>query len=184
MNSACHNDEWLMAQVAAGNRDCLEPLVRRYASPLLSFIDRMIGDWHRSEELFQETFLAVWIKRRQYQFPRPFKPWLFAIALNRCRAAFRSPHLPRSFPPDKDCPVVAKGSLAADVLIANETAALVAAAVCQLPPQQRAVMVLRVWQGLSYAEIAKATGRTEGTVRAHMHHALTAMRKHLEPRLH
>jgi RNA polymerase sigma-70 factor (ECF subfamily) len=171
-----------MGQVAAGKRACLEPLVRRYASPLLSFIDRMIGDWHRSEELFQETFLAVWVKRGQYQFPRPFKPWLFAIALNQCRAAFRLPRLLGSAR-RAEYPADAKASPPADALVATETAVLVADAVCRLPPQQRAVMVLRVWQGLSYAEIAKATGRTEGTVRAHMHHALVAMRKYLEPRL-
>src|SRR5438270_11994312 len=83
-------DEWLMAQVAAGRRDHLEPLVRRYASPLLTFIRRMVGDPHRSEELFQEVFLAVWSKRQQYQFPRSFKNWLYTIALNRCRQDFRT----------------------------------------------------------------------------------------------
>lgn len=67
-------DEWLMEQVAAGCRDGPETLVRRYASPLLTFIQRMIGDRHRSEELFQEVFLAVWLKRKQYQPPRPFRP--------------------------------------------------------------------------------------------------------------
>src|SRR6266571_9373160 len=90
MDPRQERDEWLMAQVALGKRDHLEPLVRRYASPLLTFIQRMVGDAHRSEELFQDVFLAVWSKRRQYQFPRPFKPWLYGIALNKCRADFRS----------------------------------------------------------------------------------------------
>src|SRR5215471_19818173 len=89
MNPKHERDEWLMGQVALGKRDHLEPLVRRYANPLLTFIQRMIGDRHRSEELFQEVFLAVWVKRHQYQFPRPFKPWLYQIALNKCRASFR-----------------------------------------------------------------------------------------------
>jgi DNA-directed RNA polymerase specialized sigma24 family protein len=44
---------------------------------------------------------------------------------------------------------------------------LVSAAVLRLPPQQRAVVVLRVWDGLSYAEIAETVGRTEATVRSH-----------------
>lgn len=74
MNPKQERDEWLMAQLALGKRDHLEPLIRRYANPLLTFIQRMIGDRHRSEELFQEVFLAVWVKRRQYQFPRPFTP--------------------------------------------------------------------------------------------------------------
>ncbi|HEV3444288.1 MAG TPA: sigma factor [Gemmataceae bacterium] len=76
MHQAQERDEWLMAQVADGKREHLEPLIRHYANPLLIFIRRMVGDQHRSEELFQDVFLAVWVKRRQYEFPRPFKSWL------------------------------------------------------------------------------------------------------------
>src|SRR5258708_34519017 len=87
-------DEWRRAQVAPGQRDSWEPLVRRYAGPLVGFIRRLVRDTHRCEELFQEVFLAVWKKRQQYQFPRPFKPWLYTIALNKCRADFRAPARP------------------------------------------------------------------------------------------
>jgi RNA polymerase sigma-70 factor (ECF subfamily) len=181
MNPKSERDEWLMAQVALGKRECLEPLVRRYASPLLTFIRRMVGNAHRSEELFQEVFLTVWNKRTQYQCPRPFKPWLYAIAVNKCRADFRTrPGTPMTL---EDDPPLASDPSPADTLIATETASLVAAAVMQLPQQQRAVVVLRVWDGLSYAEIAEVVGRSEGTVRSHMHHGLTALRKFLEPRL-
>jgi DNA-directed RNA polymerase specialized sigma24 family protein len=84
-------DERLMQEVAAGKRECVGPLLRRHASGLLTFIQRMIGDRHRSEELFQDVFLAVWTGRHRYQYPRPFRPWLFGIAANKCRAAFRRP---------------------------------------------------------------------------------------------
>lgn len=175
-------DEWLMAQVAEGRRELLEPLVRRYASPLLTFIRRMVGDRHRSEELFQEAFLAVWAKRKQYQFPRPFKPWLYAIALNKCRESFRGRELPAVELKDGLMPMSA-GPAPDETVISTETATLVAAAVGHLPAQQRAVVVLRIWDSLSYADIAATVGRTEGTVRSHMHHGLAAMRKYLEPRL-
>jgi RNA polymerase sigma-70 factor (ECF subfamily) len=175
------SDESLMARVADGQAEALEALVRRHATPLLTFLCRMAGDRHRGEELFQEAFLAVWVKRRQYQCPRPFKPWLYAIALNKCRAAFRS----RALVP------VALGEGGAGVLdgaaspperaIAGETAELVSRAVARLPPQQRAVVVLRVWEGMSYARIAEALGCAEATVRSHMHHALAALRRHLRP---
>src|SRR5438105_8196624 len=90
MNPRYEGDEWLMAQVAKGQRDHLEPLIRRHANPLLTFIRRMVGDRHRSEELFQEVFLAVWKHRSQYDYPRPFKAWLYAIAANKCHALFRT----------------------------------------------------------------------------------------------
>jgi RNA polymerase sigma-70 factor (ECF subfamily) len=185
MDPKQERDEWLMAQVAAGKRDHLEPLIHRYAGRLLTFIRQMIGDRHRSEELFQEVFLAVWQKRAQYTYPRPFKAWLFAIALNKCRAAFRVRALPTSLLMEDDSAATpaAREPSPADKAVATETAALVTTAVTRLPPQQRAVVVLRIWDGLSYAEIAEIVGRSEGTVRSNMHHGLAAMRAYLEPRL-
>jgi RNA polymerase sigma-70 factor (ECF subfamily) len=182
MDARSDRDEWLMTQVAQGKRDCLDPLVRRYASPLLTFITRMVGDRHHSEELFQEVFLTVWAKRRQYEFPRPFKAWLYAIAINKCRATFRVKH-PRPAMLEEDGAPLTDDPSPADTLVATETAHLVATAVTRLPAQQRAVVALRIWDGMSYAQIAETVGRTEATVRSHMHHGLTALRKYLEPRL-
>ena len=180
-------DEWLMGQMAAGRRDLMGPLVRRHGSPLLSFIRRMVADPHRSEELFQEVFLAVWAKRDQYRAASPFKPWLYAIAVNKCREAFRAKGLGRvlRLPEDPDGMATAAtgGAGPADVAIATETAALVEAAVATLPPKQREVILLRVWGGLPYAEIAQSLGVREATVRSNMHDALAAVRRYLEPRM-
>ncbi|QDU97462.1 RNA polymerase sigma factor [Lignipirellula cremea] len=180
MNHGGKPDEYLMAQVAQGERECLGLLVRRYASPLLTFLVRMMGDQHRAEELFQEVFLAVWKHRKQYTFPKPFKSWLFTIAANRCRADFRSAK-PQPLPISalETSVKASNGPAPDDALLGQETAQQVAAAVALLPPQQRTVVVLRIWNGLSYAEIAVATGRAEGTVRSHMHHALAALRTSL-----
>ena len=78
MSQPNQSDEWLMGQVASGKQDNLAALVRRYASPLLTYVQRMVGDRHRSEELVQEVFLRVWLKRKTYRFPRTFRAWLFA----------------------------------------------------------------------------------------------------------
>jgi RNA polymerase sigma-70 factor (ECF subfamily) len=183
MDADRERDEWLMARVAQGHRAPLEALIRRHGTPLLTFIRRMIVDAHRSEELFQEVFLAVWRKRQQYEFPRCFKSWLYAIALNRCRADFRRRPTPaqplnsgdgEASPPDA-------GPSPVETMIATETAAKVTTALAQLPTQQRTVVVLRIWQGLSYAEIADLLGLTEATARSHMHHALNTLRRHLDP---
>jgi RNA polymerase sigma-70 factor (ECF subfamily) len=179
MGAESERDEYLMGRVAQGQQEHLEVLVRRHATPLLTFLHRMAGDRHRAEELFQEVFLAVWLKRRQYQYPRPFKPWLYAIALNKCRAAFRLRRPPPRLLGEDDPPAPAGSP--ADQAIATETAELVSRAVTALPPQQRAVVVLRVWQGLAYARIAQVVGCNEATARSHMHHGLAALRQALEP---
>ena len=185
MDAGPKTDESLMAQVVAGQQGCLTPLVRRYASPLLTFIQRMIGDRHRSEDLFQEVFLAVWRNRRRYEFPRPFRAWLFGIAVNTCRADFRRRAAPVVSLDQDDPPWIppAADPPAGDVITATETTTLATKAVGQLPARQRAVVVLRVWSGMSYAEIAQILGTREATVRSNMHHGLAAMRGYLEPRL-
>ena len=176
-------DEDLMLRVAGGNREAMGPLLRRYASPLLTFIRRMTGDWHRAEELFQEAFLAVWQNRGRYEYPRPFRPWLFGIAANKCRAEFRkAPGVPEPLSDWLDPPAAREPS-PVEAAISSETATLVAQAVATLPPKQRAVLVLRVWNGMEYAEIAQALDRTEATIRSQMFHALAGMRRYLEPRM-
>jgi len=176
-------DEWLMGQVALGKQEFLEPLVHRYGSPLLTYLHRMVADRHRGEELFQEVFLAVWLKRKTYRFPRAFKPWLFAIAANRCRVDFRKVKPPHVLLDESPIIPVSTVTSPPDTAISTETAALVEAAVAQLAPQQRAVIVMRIWNQLSYAEIAESVGRSEGTVRSHMHHGLASLRRYLAPRL-
>jgi RNA polymerase sigma-70 factor (ECF subfamily) len=177
-------DEYLMTQVADGRHEQLERLVRRHAGALLTFLCRMVGDRHRAEELFQEVCLALWVKRRRYQYPRPFRPWLYAIALNKCRESFRTqPPAALSLDGRSGADPPAAGAGPDEQAMAGETAELIGRAVTRLPQQQRAVVVLRLWQGLAYARIADLVGCSEATVRSHMHHGLAALRQTLLPLL-
>jgi RNA polymerase sigma-70 factor (ECF subfamily) len=184
MDKTTEADEWLMGQVALGKREHLETLLRRYASPLLTYIERMIGNRHRSEELFQEVFFTVWQKRKQYKFPKRFRSWLYTIAANRCRQDYRKAKIATtSIDQVPEMVPVAVGGYPEQAAIQTEHSVIVAQAVAQLPQQQRTVIVLRIWNGLSYTEIAEIIGKSEATARSHMHHGLNGMRKYLEPRL-
>ncbi|MGD9646341.1 MAG: RNA polymerase sigma factor [Pirellulales bacterium] len=180
-----HGDELLMNRVRAGEREPLEALLRRHATPLLTFLRRMTTDAHLSEELFQEVFLAVWKHRHQYQYPRPFRPWLYQIAANKCRAAYRGRARRPTISLDVglDAAPLSSDCGAADVAVAAETKTAVATAVAQLPDRQREVLVMRIWNEQPYAEIAEVLGCTQRTARSHMHHALVAMRRLLAARL-
>ncbi len=182
MNQRSESDEWLMGQVRNGCRTSLEKLIRRHASGLLTFIERMVGDTHRAEELFQEVFLTVWKKRRQYKIEHAFRSWLFAIAANRCRADFRKRRTPTAVPEVVEAALTRESS-PTETAIASETAAMVTTALDQLPPQQRMVVSLRVWNGLSFREIGEVVGTAESTARSTMHRALSSIRKYLEPKL-
>ena len=183
MKATNQSDEWLMGQVVRGKRDCLEVLVRRYATPLLTYLSRMCGNTHRAEELVQEVFLTIWTKRKTYKLDKPFKAWLYTIATNRCRSAFRGAKN-QPMPSLDDATGVspeAEDRSPMEVAANSESASIVSAAVANLPEQQRMVVTLRIWGGMSYAEIATSAGRTEATIRSHMHRALESLRKSLTP---
>ena len=187
MTTKPDRDELLMMQVVNGDQAAIEPLVRRYASPLLTYIHRVIGDHHCGEELFQEVFVTVWVKRHTYQFPRPFKPWLYAIAINKCRAWLRKnrnvrrPQFMNESVTDGVAVAVAPDASPVQTLVGTEKASIVKSAVDGLAIKQREVVVLRVWNGLPYAEISQMLGRSESTVRVQMHQALAVMRHKLDP---
>lgn len=184
METARESDEWLMAQVALGRRELLEMLIHRYATPLLTFVYRMTGDHQSSEELFQEVFLAVWTQADGYKYPRPFKSWLFGIAANKCRAEFRRRHRFPVLLETKDVEALqSKHCSPPQLAIEAETELIISQAVSRLPMGQRTVLVLRIWNGLAYREIASVVGCSEDTTRSQMFHALAAVRRYLEPRL-
>jgi RNA polymerase sigma-70 factor (ECF subfamily) len=172
------NDEEVMRLVALGETDLLEVLVRRHATRLLTFLHRLVGDRHRSEELFQEVFLLVWSKRSTYRYPRSFRNWLFAIAMNVFRQAMRRNRKHLSIQVEQIQPS-SDSETPSEHAQAGEAADLVRRAVLLLPGQQRAVVTLRIWEELPYSRIAEIVGCTETTVRSHMHHALASLRHHL-----
>jgi RNA polymerase sigma-70 factor, ECF subfamily len=181
---AHESDEALMQRVAAGQREPLSILLRRYANSLLTFIRRMSGDHHRSEELFQDVFVAVWKSAHKYRYPRPFRSWLFGIAAKKCQADFRSRVRRPAWIDDRgQLAVVGRERAPDEGAIATETATLIEQAVMELPAQRRTVVVMRIWNAFTYAEIASVLECEESTVRSHMFHGLASLRKYLEPRM-
>ena len=173
MKDAQDRDEYLMAGLADGRPESLERLIRRHAGGLLTFLRRMVGDAHRSEELFQEVFLSVWRNRRSYQFPRPFKPWLYAIARNTCLSALRA----QSYRNTANLSDVAEPATTV-----NSTAPTVdwERMLARLPEAQRDAITLFYFEERSVAEVAALLGVPEGTVKSQLHRARRALADMLE----
>jgi RNA polymerase sigma factor (sigma-70 family) len=156
------DDSRLAARVRAGDEAAFEVLYDRHHRSLLSFCRHMLGNAEDGEDALQQTFLRAHGALGAGQLPETVRPWLFAIARNRCKTilATRRPAAVavEDFEPSFD-------GLAEDVALRADLRELVAD-LGRLPEDQRAALVLFELGGMSQAEIAGAIGVPAGKVKA------------------
>jgi RNA polymerase sigma-70 factor (ECF subfamily) len=181
------SDEQLLEQLRAGDREVFGPLVRRYERELFGYLRRYLGDDDLADDVFQNTFVQVFLKIRQYESGRPARPWLYAIATNQAIDALRrknrrADRRADAAAPDEDgevrplfelLPATADGP--ADQADRAEQRERVRAAVGRLPELLRQVVLLAYFQGLKYKDIADALDIPVGTVKSRLHAALVKL---------
>jgi RNA polymerase sigma-70 factor, ECF subfamily len=188
-------DEELALGLQQGRKDDLAALVQRHYSPLVGYLYRMTGgDRMQSEDMAQETFLRALRGIASYTYPRPFKPWLYAIATNLAHNYHTRAETRRTVIVETDSTatnemeaVEAEMPLPEAQLIAGETeresAQAVARALAALPDHQREVVVLRYYQEWSLAEIAEALSIPVGTVKSRLSLGLRSLRVQMRPNM-
>lgn len=165
------------AAVAPPEIDDFTDFFHHYRRRAFAYALQLSGNRDDAMDLTQEAFLRLhrhWPRRDPARSPAP---WFYAILRNlaidllRRRAASPAPApaAPAAAPDPGPEAAAARGELAA----------LLWRAIERLPPDQREALLLRDWHGLSYAEIAHATGVAAGTVGARIHDARTALRNQL-----
>jgi RNA polymerase sigma-70 factor (ECF subfamily) len=181
-------DEALIAALVAGEPEALGALYDRHARVVFSVIMRIAGDRDVAEEILQEVFLRAWQQAHTFDETRgTVRFWLHRIAhnltLNELRRRQRRPQVQRRLPMvdsegDDYADGVATGQdPAVDAWCAVRDAEL-AHALDQLPPGQRAVLLLYA-EGFSQSEIAAKLGEPLGTVKSRMRRALCRLREAL-----
>lgn len=172
-------DKQLVAGALAGSADAYRELVRRYQRPILSLIQRMLGDPWEAEDVAQEVFVKAFRNLGRYEPDRKLSSWLFKIAHNTTIDHMRRQR-PAAIPLEATS---SDGEETWEVLQApqdqapdrraqrTEVAAAIAASLGRLKPQYREVLLLRFQQGLAYREIADVLGLRIGTVKIHLHRA-------------
>jgi RNA polymerase sigma-70 factor (ECF subfamily) len=190
------SDEYLLAQIRAGETDRIEDLIKRYERELYGYLRRYLGRDDLAEEVFQATFVQVFRKVGQYEPGRPARPWLYAVATNQAIDALRR----RARRPDKatdptaGLPVgadddarpfldllPAAGPGPAENLETDELRRQVRAAVDRLPELFRQVVTLAYFQGLRLQDVGEVLGIPVGTVKSRMHAAVAKLAELLTP---
>ena len=181
------SDEILIARVASGDASALEILYDQHAAAVLGVTFRIIGDRLAAEDVLQETFWRVWQSAVTYQAQRgSFRSWLFRIARNLAIDAYRrqsvrpqaiaemtdtDPILDQLPDPNVDVPELTQTNLYAQQ---------VRSALATLPREQRQVIELAYFYGMTRREIAEATGEALGTIHTRARLGLQRLREELE----
>jgi RNA polymerase sigma-70 factor (ECF subfamily) len=161
-----------VTQALAGSQSAFEQIVRRYQRPIISLIARMTGDRALAEDLAQETFVKAFRSLAAFDTTRRLSSWLFRIAHNTAIDAMRRSRPPQAAPPaglDAGDPTSADAP--PDPVERRELGNALEAALAELRPDQRAAIVMRYENGLSFDEIGTVLGVPEVTARSHVHRA-------------
>jgi len=168
----------LVARWKAGEQRAATLLVERHAHAVSRFV-ASIGAREDVEEVVQDTFIRAFASLDGFRGESSLRTWLFTIArrlvLDRRRSARRRGEQVEIQESD-----AATEYDSLDGVVADETQRRLRSALDKLPPTQREVFVLRVSEGMSYAEIAETVGTTEGAARVHYHNAMRTIKELLD----
>ena len=175
------SDEDLAQQVQDGCTQAMEMLVERYLDSLLGYLYRLLyGDRLLAEDLAQETFLLAFGKIEQYTFPRPFKPWLYAIATNLARNHYAAADTQRVVAYGEEDYQQGEHGLSREGLLSTleeiEDLERAVSALNRLPEGQREAIILRYFEDMSLAQISAMLGIPEGTVKSRLSIGLNRLR--------
>jgi RNA polymerase sigma-70 factor (ECF subfamily) len=169
------SDSDLVTSARAGVRQAFEALVRRYQKPLYFLCLRYVRDHDTAADLCQRSFIRALEKMDELRDARIFRSWLFRIganlALNHLRDHARFVEDEASAVPDE--PVTPE---AHSRLEAVEDALALRRAVSALPTKQRMTLELRIYEEMSFRDIAEALETTEGAAKVNFHYAVRRLR--------
>jgi RNA polymerase sigma-70 factor (ECF subfamily) len=168
----------LITAIANGDRDSLAALYDQFAPLLLAIGIRIVGDRAKAEDVLHDVMLEVWRRASDYERRRgSVRAWLCVRMRSRALDRVRAPRNARAVPfePNADKRVVAAGQ----TIAADESR--LRAALAELPDEQRAVLELGYFEGLSSSEIAERMDTPVGTVKSRVAAALGKLRSRLDP---
>jgi RNA polymerase sigma-70 factor (ECF subfamily) len=178
-------DEELVEEFQGGNPHAFDVLVERWDRKIQGAIYRIMGPGEDARDLCQETLLKAYRALGTFKKEARFSSWLYQIALNVCRDRMRRRKSRPSLSLDElmeagEVAPPGRGPSPLELIEARDLSRAVAAAVESLPPEQREVIVLKEYQGLTFLEIAQALDLPISTVKTRLYRGLGQLRQRLE----
>ncbi len=180
-------DNELVSRFISGEDDAIEAIICRYKNKLFTYINLTVKNQHLAEDIFQDTFVKV-IKSLQegkYQDNGKLLSWIMRIAHNLIIDHFRREKQINMRSNDDfemdifNSPRYSEATIEQE-LVNNQVMSDVRKLIDQLPPDQKEIILLRHYGGLSFKEIADQTNVSINTALGRMRYAILNMRKMIE----
>jgi len=178
------NDTGLLQRYAAGEEGAFQELVGEYKDSVYAFLSTFLNRPDLVDDVFQETFIQLYVSRDTFDLSRPLRPWLFTIAANKAKDALRrrpridSTNLGSMLDSEEHSIDDVLNMLGCDThlphddLIKDETAGAVKQVISRMPAKLRKILILAYFHKFSYAEIGGILGIPVGTVKSRLHTAV------------
>jgi RNA polymerase sigma-70 factor (ECF subfamily) len=160
-------DSILVRAAQNGDVDAFEELVRRYQTSIYRVALRMLGSRADAQDAVQETFVRAWRALPRFRQDSAISTWLYRIVTRRALDKIASRRSTRTL----DEVEVEAGPDPAQAAEDQERLRAVRRAIAKLPPDQRAALVLREFEGLSYQEVAQVLGASLPAIKTRIHRA-------------
>lgn len=180
------NDIYLLHQIVDRDQTAVSELYDRYARIIYSIAYKILGSQEESEEVVIDVFNQVWRSAASYNPSKArVDTWLFMITRSRALDRLRS--LSRNIKVNLACTnaliLTAQTSTPENNLLISERCDRLKIALDQLPPEQRKVLELAYYKGLTHAQIAASTSKSLGTIKTRIRLGLAKLKSILEPDL-
>ena len=184
------SDVQLMLDVKAGDDESFNLLLRRYRTPLVNFLFRMVRDSATAEDLAQEVFLRVYRARKQYSPSAKFTTWMFRIATNLALNSIRD-NRHHKLETSIDAPVDDEDSAPRELpsremridehMVERDRCEIIRRAIASLPEKQRVAVLLHKYEEMDYGEIAGILDCSESALKSLLFRAYETLRVELAP---
>ena len=180
------SDEELVSASQRGDTNAFEKLIVRYQRQVFHLIYQMTNNAEVVEDIGQEVFIAAFKGMRDFHGKSSFFTWLYRIAINQCKnylaASSRSQNFETRYRKEEPVDDVTEDyeENPQSLLLAKEFVAQLEGALEKMPTEQRIVLTLCEFQGLSYEEIAEILECPVGTIRSRLSRARTALQDILD----
>jgi len=172
-------DQQLVEQVLDGRVEAFNLLVWRWQRQLFNFLLRLSGDRELAHDICQEALLKSYVRLKDLRDRERFASWLFRIAVNLYRSDRRRPTLPIEDSSEIDHLAPASGQFHTGT---REMQLTIRSLVARLSPEHREVVLLRVFHGFQFDEMATILDCPASTLKSRLSKAFEELRAGLERR--